>query len=151
MFVRLTAKLAEVVNGVDLSRYHEGDIVELPERDCWMLIAERWAELVPAPPTHAHTRWRPDARAVVADRKPRRHKWPVFCTTADVPMKTRIIRSNDRTFSASLNLDVTRLEHENLYEQVSQLLEVVRRLEIEIERQNRRIARLEGRGTDADA
>jgi hypothetical protein len=66
-------------------------------------------------------------------------------------MKTRIIRSNDRTFSASLNLDVTRLEHENLYEQVSQLLEVVRRLEIEIERQNRRIARLEGRGTDADA
>jgi hypothetical protein len=66
-------------------------------------------------------------------------------------MKTRIIRSTDRTFSASLNLDVTRLEHENLYEQVSELLEVVRRLEIEIQRQNRRIARLEGRGTDADA
>jgi hypothetical protein len=66
-------------------------------------------------------------------------------------MKTRIIRSADRTFSASLNLDVTRLEHENLYEQVSELLEVVRRLEIEIQRQNRRIARLEGRGTDADA
>jgi hypothetical protein len=67
-------------------------------------------------------------------------------------MKTRIIRSADRTFSASLNLDVTRLEHENLYEQVSELLEVVRRLEIEIQRQNRRIARLEGRGADdADA
>jgi hypothetical protein len=74
MFVRLTAKLAEVVNGVDLSRYREGDIVELPERDCHMLIAERWAELVTVPPASLQARWRPDARAVVADRKPRRHK-----------------------------------------------------------------------------
>jgi hypothetical protein len=66
-------------------------------------------------------------------------------------MKTRIIRSSDRAFSASLNLDVTRLEHENLYEQVSELLEVIRRLEIEVQRQDRRIARLEGRGAEADA
>lgn len=62
-----------------------------------------------------------------------------------VPMKTRIIRSPGAAFSASLNLDVTRLEHENLYEQVSQLLEVVRRLESEIHRQDRRLAKLEGR------
>jgi hypothetical protein len=74
MFVRLTAKLAEVVNGVDLSRYREGDVVELPERDCWMLIAERWAELVAAPPRDGPTRWRPDARALAADRKSRRHR-----------------------------------------------------------------------------
>ena len=68
---------------------------------------------------------------------------------AGVPMKTRIVRSSDREFSASLNLDVTRLEHENLYEQVSELLDVVRRLEAEVQRQNRRIARLEGRGEEA--
>ena len=68
---------------------------------------------------------------------------------AVVPMKTRIVRSSDRQFSASLNLDVTRLEHENLYEQVSELLDVVRRLEVEVHRLNRRIARLEGRGEEA--
>ncbi len=63
-------------------------------------------------------------------------------------MKSRIVRSSDREFSASLNLDVTRLEHENLYEQVVELLEVVRRLEVEIQRQDRRLAKLEGRGGD---
>ena len=63
-------------------------------------------------------------------------------------MKSRIVRSSDREFSASLNLDVTRLEHENLYEKVVELLEVVSRLEVEIQRQDRRLARLEGRGGD---
>jgi len=74
MRVRLTAKLAEVVNGVDISRYREGDVVELPERDCRMLMAERWAEAVPTlavPPSRA---WRPDARAIAAERKRRRHR-----------------------------------------------------------------------------
>ena len=67
MRVRLTAKLAEVVNGVDLSHYREGDVVELPERECRMLIAEHWAEMVGQSAT-GPTRWRPDARAVAADR-----------------------------------------------------------------------------------
>lgn len=68
MLVRLTVKLAEMVNGVDLSPYREGDVVELPERDCDMLIAERWAEpLVPA--VQSRRAWRPDARAVAADHK----------------------------------------------------------------------------------
>jgi hypothetical protein len=62
-------------------------------------------------------------------------------------MKSRIVRSSAREFSASLNLDVTRLEHENLYEQVVELLEVVRRLEVEIQRQDRRLCP-EGRGGD---
>jgi hypothetical protein len=69
MLVRLTAKLADVVNGVDISRYREGDVVELPERDCRMLIAEHWAEAVRL--TRA---WRPDARAMAVDRKRRNHK-----------------------------------------------------------------------------
>ena len=66
-----------------------------------------------------------------------------------MPTKTRIIRSTDTAFSASLNLDVTRLEHENLYEQVSVLLEMVRRLEAEVKRQERRLAMLEGRGGES--
>ena len=45
MRVRLTVKLAEVVNGFDLSNYVEGDIIELSEGEGRMLLAERWAEL----------------------------------------------------------------------------------------------------------
>jgi hypothetical protein len=63
-------------------------------------------------------------------------------------MKTRITRSAAPGRSASLNLDVTRLEHENLYEQVGELLDAVRRLEAELQRQHRRIALLEGRGVE---
>jgi hypothetical protein len=67
MQFRLTVKLAEVVNGVHLSRYREGDIVELAARDGQMLIAENWAEEVAESPTHSA--WRPNARAMAADRK----------------------------------------------------------------------------------
>lgn len=71
MVIRLTAKLADVVNGVDLSRYREGDVIELPVREAEMLLAEGWAALVSDSPTNAPT-WRPDARAIAADRKRRR-------------------------------------------------------------------------------
>ena len=46
MLVRLKAKLAEIVNGLDLSKCGEGDVIEVTERDGRMLLAERWAELV---------------------------------------------------------------------------------------------------------
>ena len=42
--VRLTKKLAECIDDVDLSRYRVGDILELPERDARLLIAEGCAE-----------------------------------------------------------------------------------------------------------
>ena len=66
-------------------------------------------------------------------------------------MKTRISRSAATESSASFNLDVPRLEHENLYGQVSELLEAVQRLEAELQRQHRRIAFLEGRDSDPPA
>ena len=44
MFVRLKTKLAEVVDGVDLSYCAEGDVIELPEQQAAMLIAEGWAK-----------------------------------------------------------------------------------------------------------
>jgi hypothetical protein len=46
--VRLTKKLAEVVNGMDLSRAHIGDLLTLPLRDGQMLVAEGWAVFVSA-------------------------------------------------------------------------------------------------------
>ena len=48
--VRLIRKLAERVNGVDLSKVHVGDALDLPSRDARILIAEGWAELVELPP-----------------------------------------------------------------------------------------------------
>jgi hypothetical protein len=77
--VRLMVKLAEAVNGLDLSQCHEGDTIELDSRDAAMLLAEGWAELIDE--THAPVCDVPfpaDTRAVAADRtagsKPRRHK-----------------------------------------------------------------------------
>ena len=44
MLVRLKVKLAEMVNGLDLSHCVEGDVIDVGNRDGEMLIAERWAE-----------------------------------------------------------------------------------------------------------
>jgi hypothetical protein len=46
MLVRLTKKLADVVNGIDLRHCHEGDIVEMPKHHAELLIAEAWADAV---------------------------------------------------------------------------------------------------------
>ena len=43
MRVRLTRKLAEAIDGIDLSRRRVGDLVELPQHDAEMLVAEGWA------------------------------------------------------------------------------------------------------------
>jgi len=46
MKVRLTQKLSELINGVDLSKAHTGDTLDLTDRDARTLIAEGWAEYV---------------------------------------------------------------------------------------------------------
>jgi hypothetical protein len=51
--VCLIRKLAERLNGVDLSKVHVGDSLDLPARDARILIAEGWAELVEFPPEDA--------------------------------------------------------------------------------------------------
>jgi hypothetical protein len=48
MRVTLTVKLAEVVEGVDLSECEEGEIVELLDSEARLLIAGGWAEPVSA-------------------------------------------------------------------------------------------------------
>ena len=44
--VRLTKKLASVLNGLDLSEVQIGDVIRVPEATAAMLIREGWAELV---------------------------------------------------------------------------------------------------------
>jgi hypothetical protein len=44
MRVRLTRKFADLINGIDLSKAHEGETLDLSEREAHMLLAEGWAE-----------------------------------------------------------------------------------------------------------
>jgi hypothetical protein len=46
MKVRLTKKLAECIDGVDLSDSHVGDVLDLSEAEARLLIAEQWAEVI---------------------------------------------------------------------------------------------------------
>jgi hypothetical protein len=46
MLIRLTKKLAPIMNGVDVSSANVGDVLELPEAAARMMIEQEWA--VPA-------------------------------------------------------------------------------------------------------
>lgn len=64
MKVRLTRKFSNALNGVDLSRAHMGETLDLSARDAEILLAEGWAE--PAddpPPSQASDRPRRSRRA----------------------------------------------------------------------------------------
>ncbi len=71
MRVRLIRKLAECIDGVDLSRTKTGDLLELSPYDAKLLISERWAEAVagPAETRHATVTF---GRAIAADSPARR-------------------------------------------------------------------------------
>jgi hypothetical protein len=43
MKVRLTRKLAEQLDGIDVSALNEGDVFDLPRAQAQLLIAEHWA------------------------------------------------------------------------------------------------------------
>lgn len=45
MRVRLTRKLADCLDGVDLRAHTTGDVLDLPAREARLLLAEQWAEL----------------------------------------------------------------------------------------------------------
>jgi hypothetical protein len=47
--VRLTKKLASILDGVDVSLLNVGEILELPDSSAALLIAEKWAERVAEP------------------------------------------------------------------------------------------------------
>ncbi len=46
MRIRLIRKLAEQLNGIDLSRWRVGDILDLPLREAELLVAEGWGRAV---------------------------------------------------------------------------------------------------------
>jgi hypothetical protein len=54
MLIRLTRKYAECIDGVDLTNHRVGQIIDLPERDAALLIAEKWATPTSAEFTRGH-------------------------------------------------------------------------------------------------
>lgn len=65
MYVRLKSKLAEMMEGVDLSAYAEGDVFQLDERDATLLIKGGWAVRVDDERVSVNPARRP---AIAADR-----------------------------------------------------------------------------------
>jgi hypothetical protein len=43
MRIRLTRKLSQLLNGIDISRLSVGDVIDLPRHDAELLLAEGWA------------------------------------------------------------------------------------------------------------
>jgi hypothetical protein len=48
VYVRLTCKLANSLDGVDVTKVHVGDVLDLSAAEAAMLIAEGWAESMDA-------------------------------------------------------------------------------------------------------
>ena len=46
VMIRLTRKLADAIDGVDLSNCRVGQVLRVPGRDAWLLLAEGCAERV---------------------------------------------------------------------------------------------------------
>jgi hypothetical protein len=49
MRIRLVRKLADAVDGVDISAYAVGDVLDLPPSEARLLIAEQWAASADTP------------------------------------------------------------------------------------------------------
>ena len=46
MLIRLTLKLADTLDGIDVSHVRQGDLVEMSALDAELMIAEGWAKRV---------------------------------------------------------------------------------------------------------
>lgn len=70
MQVRLTRRLANHVNGVDLTLRSVGDVIDVSPQDGEMLVAEGWATAVPIERNGDRRRM----RATANDSAPRKHR-----------------------------------------------------------------------------
>jgi hypothetical protein len=70
MRVRLIRKLADNLDGIDVSAHHEGDVLDLPEGRATLLVAEGWAVAVRSRDRRATSA--AGERSVAADHSRRR-------------------------------------------------------------------------------
>src|SRR3954447_23662218 len=81
MRVRLVRKLADELDGIDVSTLLQGDVLELPVADAQLLVAEQWAVPVPVSAPQRirraddrRSRSGDEPRAVANNKAPRRRK-----------------------------------------------------------------------------
>ncbi len=72
MWIRLVRKLADHLDGIDVSSYNEGDILDLPRAEAGLLIAEQWALPFRGPSRDVRAASTAHLRAFAADRSERR-------------------------------------------------------------------------------
>jgi hypothetical protein len=65
MRLRLNRKLSHFIDGVDLSAYSAGDVIELSEHDAALVMAEGWAVPHGSGPTKSHRRLNVSLRGVI--------------------------------------------------------------------------------------
>ena len=69
MQIQLIRKLADYLDGIDVSACRQGDVIELPRRDAELLIAEGWAVAFYEPANREIRRvFAAPERAIAADR-----------------------------------------------------------------------------------
>ena len=72
MRIQLVRKLASHLDGIDVSGYQDGDVLDHPRAQAELLIAERWALPYRGPRGDVRGTSTVDERAVAADRAERR-------------------------------------------------------------------------------
>lgn len=70
--VRLVRKLADRLDGVDVSNQREGDVLDLPGRDAELLVGEGWAVPIRGTSREARVTSAAHHYAVAADRSKQR-------------------------------------------------------------------------------
>ena len=69
--IRLIRKLAECLDGVDVSQYHAGDVLDLASREAEMLLAEGWASRTADPADGAESSTAPVEEAQSLPEEPK--------------------------------------------------------------------------------
>jgi CheY-like chemotaxis protein len=117
MLIRLTRKLADAIDGIDLSCWTVDDLVEMPDRDARTLIAEGWAERAASDERHPLV-------LVVEDDKWLRTLYRTALTPRfavdECPdgMSARAYFDHARPDAIVLDLNLPRLRGETLYNEL---------------------------------
>jgi len=103
MRVRIVRKLADQVDGIDLSGRHVGDVIELPEPDARVIVAEQWATPArrsadgPAAPAPQAGEER-NGNDAIAMRMDRRRAWSDNDLYEQLRQKQEVIERERRQF-----------------------------------------------------
>jgi hypothetical protein len=87
MLIRLTQKLADQLDGIDVSDYQAGDVMDLPDPEAHLLMAEGWAVAHRQPVREVRRASVASVRTVAADARSR---------TRAIEQARRLLRQMER-------------------------------------------------------